>query len=49
MLEQWRDEGEQGRATALGRKWKRGRKMSLPVYILIYFGGQMVHKRGHKI
>jgi len=41
--------GKQGRAAASGRRWKRGRKMSLPVYILIYFGGQMDHKGGTKL
>jgi len=32
---QWRNEGEQVRVAAPGRRWKRGSKMSLPVYILI--------------
>jgi len=43
---QWCNEGEQGRAAAPGRRWRRGRKMRLPVDIL---GGQMVHKRGAKL
>jgi len=48
-LRQWRNEWGAGKG---GRPWaqmKRGSKMSLSVYILIYFGGQMVHKGGAKL